>query len=506
MSRGQTTSTWTTGWLLGAAAGGIALGVLLERRRLRRADLLPFEREAAKLDKTAVLDKRKKMFSAAQSISYENKEPLMALQGDMQYLEDSDGQRYLDTRNNVGHVGWQHPKVVGAVQRQMARLNCNQRYLHPNHVLLAEKLTKTFPDELCVCFFVNSGSEANDLAMRLARSATGGSDFIVADHAYHGHTEATLELSPYKYQKRKKLGLGEGRQPWVHQIACPDIYRGLHRTPQLSEADAVERYVAEVSGACAAAEARRESGGTGVAAFFIESGMSVAGVILPPEGYLAKCYESVRAAGGVCVADEVQVGFGRFGEHFWGFQQQGVVPDIVTMGKPFGNGTPLAAVVCRREIADKFANGIEYFNTFGGNAVSCAAGLAMLDVMELEGLQDNAVTVGKHLKAALTKMMDTPAGALIGQVRGSGLFIGIDFVTDREARTPATAQTSILCSKLKEEHHILTSIDGPHDNVLVMKPPMSFSTKDADLLIEKMALVLQGITREDVANFSHCPT
>ena len=307
MSRGQTTSTWTTGWLLGAAAGGIALGVLLERRRLRRADLLPFEREAAKLDKTAVLDKRKKMFSAAQSISYENKEPLMALQGDMQYLEDSDGQRYLDTRNNVGHVGWQHPKVVGAVQRQMARLNCNQRYLHPNHVLLAEKLTKTFPDELCVCFFVNSGSEANDLAMRLARSATGGSDFIVADHAYHGHTEATLELSPYKYQKRKKLGLGEGRQPWVHQIACPDIYRGLHRTPQLSEADAVERYVAEVSGACAAAEARRESGGTGVAAFFIESGMSVAGVILPPEGYLAKCYESVRAAGGVCVADEVQV-------------------------------------------------------------------------------------------------------------------------------------------------------------------------------------------------------
>ena len=176
------------------------------------------------------------------------------------------------------------------------------------------------------------------------------------------------------------------------------------------------------------------------------------------------------------------------------------------MGKPFGNGTPLAAVVCRREIADKFANGIEYFNTFGGNAVSCAAGLAMLDVMQLEGLQDNAMTVGKHLKAALTKMMDTPAGALIGQVRGSGLFIGVDFVTDREARTPATAQTSILCSKLKEEHHILTSIDGPHDNVLVMKPPMSFSTKDADLLIEKMALVLQGITREDVANFSHCPT
>ena len=300
---------------------------------------LPFEEEAAALTKADVLAKRRRMFCGAQSISYENADPLMAVRGDMQYIVDDEGRRFLDTRNNVGHVGWQHPDVVGAVQRQAAMLNCNQRYLHPNRVLLAERLTATMPPELCVCFLVNSGSEANDLAIRLAKAHTGGTDFIVVDHAYHGHTDTVIDISPYKYGKRN----GAGKKPWIHQVRCPDVYRGEHRTRSataiaaaakaakaaaaagadeqkkeggdwVTEAEAAERYAAHVGEACGAAEDRKARGeGKGVAAFFIESGMSVAGVILPPDGYLKACYERVRAVNGICVADEVQVRDGLVG-------------------------------------------------------------------------------------------------------------------------------------------------------------------------------------------------
>jgi 4-aminobutyrate aminotransferase-like enzyme len=222
--------------------------------------------------------------------------------------------------------------------------------------------------------------------------------------------------------------------------------------------------------------------------------MSVAGVVLPPVGYLRAAYAHARAAGAVCVADEVQVGFGRLGEHFWGFEQQGVVPDVVTMGKPFGNGFPLAAVVCRAEIAASFHNGLEYFNTFGGNPVACAAGLAVLDILEREGLQWRAAAVGAHLRRRLQQLADDPsAGRLLGEVRGAGLFIGVELVRDRQTREPATAETSLVCSRLKAHHNILTSVDGPHDSVIVIKPPLCFSEKDADRFVDALRAVLAAM-------------
>ena len=249
-------------------------------------------------------------------------------------------------------------------------------------------------------------------------------------------------------------------------------------------------------------------------------------MILPPEGYLQKCYATVRKAGGVCVADEVQTGFGRFGSSFWGFEQQGVVPDIVTMGKPFGNGFPLAAVVTTRAVAESFANGLEYFNTFGGNPVACAAGLAVLETVEREGLQAHAAEVGAHLMGRLRReAMDGEgviggerggevrstlcSGALfcVGDVRGSGLFIGVEFVRDKETRAPATLETSLLCSRLKDApYRILTSIDGRHDNVIVIKPPMCFSKKDADTLVDAILEIVPTITEEDVRQATHTST
>ncbi len=526
-----------------------ALGAVFKRSASPSSSSSSSSPDTAPENKADVLARRQRHFSPAQSVSYLNTDPLMCLQARGQHVYDDRGVRYLDSRNNVGHVGWQHPRVVRAVQRQTALCNANSRYLHPVRARLGERLLAHFPDELCVVFLVNSGSEANDLALRLARTHTGHRDAVVVDRAYHGHTQATLSLSPYKYEH---VGGEAYKADWVHKVACPDVYRGAHATAG-PYADAVRQ-------ACE----RAGSGGGGVAAFFIESGMSVAGVILPPEGYLKACYAHVRAAGGVCVADEVQTGFGRFGASFWGFQQQGVVPDIVTFGKPFGNGFPLAGVVCTRAVAESFDNGacllnaralmvsacsfsccsmrdvwcvylyvfcvsggvfslqrcllspplvpsgLEYFNTFGGNPVACAAGLAVLDVIEDEGLQAHARDVGAHLMGRLRRAAADardPAGRFIGDVRGSGLFIGVEFVRDRTTKAPATAETSILCSRLKAApHRILTSIDGRHDNVIVIKPPMCFSKADADRLVDGMLAVLPTITAADVASFTHTST
>ena len=476
--------------------------------------------------KAITLSKRLKYFCPAQSISYKNTNPLMAMTTFMQHVIDDQGIKYLDTRNNVGHVGWQHPHIVKAVQEQTSRCNANSRYLHPKRTLLAEKLLSHFPTskEWCV-FFVNSGSEANDLALRLARTHTKNYDAIVVDRAYHGHTQATLALSPYKYEHQG----GEAYQEdWVHKVICPDMYRGKYC--HLSPTDAAIEYAKDVKRACSVSK--------NLAAFFIESGMSVAGVILPPPGYLQACYKYVRQAGGVCIADEVQTGFGRFGTTFWGFEQQNVIPDIVTMGKPFGNGFPLAAVVCTKDIATSFTNGLEYFNTFGGNPVACAAGLAVLEIIEAEKLQSHAFEVGTHLKNRLQLLQqsqqeqeqeqeqeeeqDTTSASssslgssasqcgtkiYIGDVRGSGLFLGIELVRDKMSKIPATAETSILCSRLKEApYRMLTSIDGRHDNVIVIKPPMCFTIDDANRLVDAMIELLPTITEEDVVKCEHTPT
>ena len=435
------------------------------------------------LTKAEIYELRKRHFCDAQSVSYENTDPFLCVRGAGQYLYDEHGAQYLDTRNNVAHVGHANPRVASAVAQQVATLNTNSRYLHPNRVRLAQRLTATLPPELCVAFFVNSGSEANDLALRLAKTHSGNEDVVVVDHGYHGHTNALINISPYKYEHKG----GPGKSPWVHKVDCPDMYRGEHR--DLPEEEAAAKYAEQVRVACARAGGAGSKKGK-VAAFFIESGMSVAGVILPPKGYLAHCYAHVHAAGGVCIADEVQVGLGRLGRYFWAFEQQGVVPDIVTCGKPFGNGMPLAAVVTTRAIAASFHNGLEYFNTFGGNPVCCAAGLAVLQVIQDERLQQRALETGDHMRDLIDTLASKPHGKLIGEVRGCGLFIGIEFVRDRSTREPATAETSVICSRMKDEFRVIMSIDGPFDSVLVMKPPLCFGKADAEFTAACLERVL----------------
>ncbi|XP_021101094.1 ethanolamine-phosphate phospho-lyase isoform X2 [Heterocephalus glaber] len=391
---------------------------------------------------------------------------------------DERGRRYLDCINNVAHVGHCHPEVVEAAQKQMALLNTNSRFLHDNIVAYAQRLVATLPPQLCVCYFTNSGSEANDLALRLARRFRGRHDVITLEHAYHGHLSSLIEISPYKFQKGK-----DDQKEFVHVAPAPDTYRGKFRE---DHADPASAYAAEVQGIIEDAHRR----GRKIAAFIAESMQSCGGQIIPPADYFRRVAEHIRGAGGVFIADEVQVGFGRSGRHFWGFQVHGedFIPDIVTMGKPMGNGHPLACVVTTREIAEAFhGSGMEYFNTFGGNPVSCAVGLAVLDVIEKEDLQGNAIRVGNYLTELLNKQK--AKHTLIGDIRGIGLFIGIDLVRDRERRTPATAEAQHVTYKMKEKQ-VLLSADGPHRNVLKIKPPMCFTREDAEFLVEQLDGVL----------------
>jgi 4-aminobutyrate aminotransferase-like enzyme/Ser/Thr protein kinase RdoA (MazF antagonist) len=403
--------------------------------------------------------------------------PVKIVRGWMQYLYDDTGRAYLDLYNNVPLVGHSHPRVVQAAQAQLALLNTNTRYLHDNANRYAEQLTRQLPEPLRVCFFVNSGSEANELALRLARAHTGREDIIVLEHAYHGHTNTLIDISPYKFDGPG----GCGKKPWVHVAPLADDYRGAYRRDDSQAGAKYARHVAEIFG-------RARAGGRGVAAFIAETLPSVGGQIVFPPGYLTEVYRHVRGAGAVCIADEVQVGFGRLGTHFWGFETQGVVPDIVVLGKPIGNGFPLAAVVTTPEIANSFNNGMEFFSTFGGNPVACAAGLAVLDVLEEENLQQNALRVGTHLIEGL-KVLQT-RHALIGDVRGSGLFLGIDLVLDRETREPAPLQASYVVNRLRE-CGILTGTDGPHHNVIKLRPPLVFSKSDAKVFVETLDAILQ---------------
>jgi len=409
------------------------------------------------------------------SISYQR--PLKIVRGWMQYLYDDAGGAYLDVYNNVPLVGHSHPRVVQAAQAQLALLNTNTRYLHDNVNGYAERLTRLLPEPLRVCFFVNSGSEANELALRLARAHTGREDIITLEHAYHGNTNALIDISPYKFDGPG----GRGKKPWVHVAPLADDYRGRYRRGDAQAGAKYARHVAEIL-------ERVKAEGRGVAAYIAETLPSVGGQIVFPPDYLAEVYRHVHAAGAVCIADEVQVGFGRLGTHFWGFQTQGVVPDIVVLGKPIGNGFPLAAVITTAEIADSFNNGMEFFSTFGGNPVACAAGLAVLDVLEEEHLQQNALHVGAQLIERL-KALQT-RHALIGDVRGSGLFLGIDLVLDRETREAAPLQASYVVNRLRNRG-ILAGTDGPHHNVIKLRPPLVFSEADAQLFVNTLDAILQ---------------
>lgn len=413
---------------------------------------------------------RKKHLNPALSLSYQ--EPLKIVKGAGAYLYDEQGNAYLDMVNNVCHVGHCHPAVVAAGQAQMAQLNTNTRYLHDNIVEYAQRLSATFPAELSVVFLTNSGTEANDLALRIAKTYTQANDIIVVDHAYHGNSPSMIELSPYKFNSKG----GAGRPAHIQVAEIPDDYRGrfLREDPQAGEhyAQDVQRAVHDI-----------HQRGQKPAAFYCESILGCGGQVVLPEGYLRHAYAHARAAGAVCIADEVQVGFGRAGKHFWAFESQDVIPDIVTMGKPICNGHPMGAVVTRPEIAQAFLNGMEYFNTFAGNPVSCAMGLAVLDVIQNEDLQRNAGQVGDYLITGLRQLQSRYP--LIGDVRGMGLFIGVELVNKREDKTPATKQTRAIIEYLKT-HRILLSSDGPYDNVLKIKPPIVFTQAHAQEFLQRL--------------------
>ncbi len=425
-----------------------------------------------------LLAARKNLLGGNLSVSYAK--PLNIVRGWKQFLYDETGRAYLDVYNNVPLVGHSHPRVVRAAQGQLSLLNTNTRYLHENVVRYAERLTELLPAPLRVCYFVNSGSEANELAIRMARATTGCDDVIVLEHAYHGHTNTLIDVSPYKFDGPG----GRAQKPWVHVAPIADDYRGLYLR---GEENLGARYAAHVGEI--AEKLRKENRR---ATFLAETLPSVAGQIVFPEKYLAEAYRHVRAAGGVCIADEVQVGFGRLGTHFWGFETQGVVPDIAVFGKPIGNAFPLAAVVTTREIADAFSNGMEFFSTFGGNPVACAVGLAVLDVVRDENLKQNAKKVGDYWLAGLAELRKRHE--ILGDIRGSGLFLGLDLVRNRDTREPATPQASYVVNRLRE-CGILAGTDGPHHNVIKLRPPLIFAESDADLFVQ----TLDSILMEDPA-------
>jgi len=425
----------------------------------------------------ALLDSRREHVGPSLSVSYAR--PLSIVRGWMQHLYDSDGQAYLDGVNNVPHVGHCHPHVVEGGQRQMAVLNTNTRYLHERLAEYAARLCATLPDPLRVCYFVNSGSEANELALRLARAATGSRETVVVDVGYHGNTTTLVDISPYKFDGPG----GRGAAPWVHKVPTPDTYQGLY---QGSDGDPGARYAAHVEEAVEQLGAR----GARPGAFIAESILSCAGQIVLPPNYLVHAYRAIREAGGVCIADEVQVGFGRAGSHFWAFQTQGVVPDVVTLGKPIGNGHPLGAVITTPAIARAFTNGMEYFNTFGGNPVSCAIGMAVMDVIERERLQDHARTVGARLLGGLHALMESHAA--VGDVRGLGLFVGVELVRDRATREPDGRLAGLVANRMRDRA-VLVSTDGPHHNVIKIKPPLVFTETDADTLVDAMDAALREL-------------
>jgi 4-aminobutyrate aminotransferase-like enzyme/Ser/Thr protein kinase RdoA (MazF antagonist) len=417
---------------------------------------------------------RRKTISPALSLSYEH--PLKIVAGKGAYLIAEDGRRYLDMVNNVCHVGHAHPRVAEAIARQASRLNTNTRYLHDNLIEYTQRLTRLLSPELSTVFLVNSGSEANDLALRLAKAYTGGTDVMVLDHAYHGNLSSLIDISPYKFDG--KGGAGRPRHVWVTEM--PDLYRGRFRT---GDADAGPRYAEKI------ATLLRDMNGINrrLAAFFVEALPGCGGQVVLPDGYLAAAFEEIRAAGGVCIADEVQIGFGRVGTDFWAFESQNVVPDIVTMGKPIGNGHPMGAVACRPEIAAAFANGMEYFNTFGGNPVSAAAGLAVLDVIRDERLMHNAEARGAQLRDGFKALAERHP--LIGDIRGLGLFIGVELVRDRATLEPVADELDAIVEAMKAEG-ILLSTEGPHHNVLKIKPPLVITEEDCTWFLETLDRVM----------------
>jgi 4-aminobutyrate aminotransferase-like enzyme len=400
--------------------------------------------------------------------------PLEVVRGKGVTLFDSEGNEYLDVYNNVPCVGHAHPRVIAAVHEQMQTLNTNTRYVQESILDYSEDLLSTFPAELGHVMYTCTGSEANDLAMRVAKYATGHQGIIVTSGAYHGLTAEVSSFSP-------SLGVGVPLGANVRVIDAPDALR--YSSDERSLEDHLRDQVR-----AAIADLHRH--GVGVAAFIADSIFSSDGIFAGPAGFLRPIIEEVHAAGGLYIADEVQPGFGRTGEEWWGFQRHGVVPDIVTMGKPMGNGIPIAAAVFKPELLQEFGKNIRYFNTFGGNSVAIAAAQAVLDVLREESLMENSLKVGAKIRDELKTI--TQGLEQVAEVRGSGLFVGVDLVTDRSTLTPDGDTAAGIVNRLRQER-ILISASGAQGNVLKLRPPMPFSTNDADRLIEALARAFQEL-------------
>ena len=421
-----------------------------------------------------IIQRRGKYLAPSLSLSYQ--EPLHIVRGDGQYLYDNNGKKYLDAVNNISHVGHCHPKVIEAANRQNKKLNTNTRYLHDSILDYAENLTSTLPDGLEVCYFTNSGSESNDLALRIARLYSNSSESIVLSNAYHGHTASLIDVSPYKF-----LGAGgKGKPHFVHVIPVPDKFRGEHKAKGKSIG---EYYIQLLKDIIKKIEQREKQ----LSLFIIEPVMGCGGQIMIPKSFMLEAFQIVNEAGGLCIVDEVQIGFGRLGSHFWGFQMSGVLPDIITIGKSIGNGHPLSVVITKKNIADAFNNGMEYFNSFGGNPVSCEIGQAVLDVIKEEELQENASSTGNHLLDGLKDIQNKYN--IIGDVRGKGLFIGIELIKDMDNMIPAANEAEIVVNAMQKKG-ILISSDGPDHNVLKIKPPLVFNKKNANYFLECFEAVL----------------
>ncbi|MCZ4268759.1 aminotransferase class III-fold pyridoxal phosphate-dependent enzyme [Rhodobacteraceae bacterium G21628-S1] len=423
-------------------------------------------------DKSEVLDKRRAHFGGNLSLTYSD--PVMLVRGWKHHLFDEWGRPYLDAYNNVPHVGHAHPRIQAVAADQLRRMNSNTRYLHPAQTAFADKILSKLPDHFEVCFFVNSGTEANELALRLARAHTGAKGMVTPDHGYHGNTTGAIDISAYKFNKPG----GVGQADWVELVEVADDYRGRFRR---DDPDRAQKFADLVDPAIASLQAK----GHGVAGFIAETFPSVGGQIIPPTGYLSAVYEKIRAAGGVCIADEVQTGLGRLGDYYFGFEHQGALPDIVVMGKPIGNGHPLGVLVTTKAIAESFDNGIEFFSTFGGSTLSCRIGKEVLDIVDDEGLQANARNRGAELMSGL-KMLETKYPC-VGDVRGMGLFLGLELI--RADGSEATEICAYVKNRMRD-HRILIGSEGPKDNILKIRPPLTIETEDVEMIISVLDQVL----------------
>jgi 4-aminobutyrate aminotransferase-like enzyme len=413
----------------------------------------------------ALANRRARALGPAYRLFYET--PVHLVRGKGVHLYAPDGTTYLDCYNNVASVGHCHPHVVAALSRQAATLNTHTRYLHDNVVRYAERLTATMPADLRVCYFVCTGTEANDLAIRIARVVTGQEGVIVSDDSYHGNSNVVGAASTCMYPKAEQPG-------WLATVPPPNGFRGEYRygTPDLGL-----KYAAHIDTAIARLDERKQ----GAAAWLCDVIFDSNGTILPPGGYLEYTARAIRAAGGLFIADEVQSGFYRTGDEMWGFRYADVVPDIVTLGKPIGDGHPIGAVITTPAIAAKFAEKFSYFNTFGGNPVSAAVGMAVLDVLEREGIQQNVIAAGKVLEAGLARL--AARYPLVADVRGKGLFWGLEIVRDRESRAPAVADADRIMNLLREDGFLLGRT-GAFDNVIKIRPPLVFAPEQAQMLLE----------------------